>query len=87
MSMYVLQTGEYSRRTNYLVTGDVKLAAETYTSMIEQEALGDPYDSPLIEIWNEDDRKFPTASFQENTKNTRQLIKYLSKLSRQIQDA
>lgn len=83
MAIYILQTGDYERNRNILVTTDVKIVANKYVQLINNGAFGS-LDNPYIEIWNEGDENYPTAHFHENMKNEQQLIKYLSKLAKGI---
>lgn len=84
MTTYILQKGDYHRNRNILVTSDVKKFAKKYVDMIQKGAFGDACDNPYIEIWNEADEDYPTASSHEKEKNESRLIKYLSKLVREI---
>lgn len=81
---YILQTGDYHRTRNILVTQDVKKVAKKYVELVKEGAFGSAMDNPYIEIWNKDDVDYATAYFHENTKNEKQLVKYLSKLGRRI---
>lgn len=67
-----------------MVTNNVKKAAKKYVEFIENGDWG-TLDHPYIEIWNENDEDYPTANFHQNTKNEKQLVKYLSKLARKIE--
>lgn len=84
MSVYILQTGDYHRNRNVLVTTDVKTVAKEYVKLINEGAFGSSHDNPYIEIWNEGDREHPTANFHKNENNEKRLVKFLSKLSRKI---
>jgi hypothetical protein len=84
MTTYILQTGDYERNRNILVTTDVKLVANKYIKLINKGAFGS-LDNPYIEIWNEGDENYPTAHFHENTNDEQRLIKYLTKLAKEIE--
>lgn len=84
MTTYILQKGEYRRNRNVLVTQNVKKVAKKYSELIKEGAFGS-LDNPYIEIWNENDEEYPTASFHENTDNEKQLTKYLSKLAKGLE--
>lgn len=83
MSVYILQKGEYHHNRNILVTSDVKKVASHYVRMVN-EGMNSTLDKPFIEIWNEGDEDYPTAGFDEQIKDEKQLVKYLTKLANRI---
>jgi len=84
-TIYILTQGDYKYKSTVLVTTDVKQVVKKYVEIIVSDGYGKIFDNPYIEIWkNGCEEEYHYKEFHENNNNENQIVKYLSKLGREI---
>lgn len=85
MMIFILTAGDYRYHKTLMATTEVKEVAKAYVDIINGGKYGDLFMHPYIEIRRAGELESLPEVFSENTNKEKRLVKYLSKLAREIE--